>query len=184
MICIPSQLLLECWTQGRWAVWGRWHVFGKRDMCIGVWQGNLEQEDDYWLRHAWEFNVKVDLKETGLEGLDWFDLAHNKDIRRAVVNAVMKPRVPSNAENFKFMVPCFAIPYYNNPTRCSCAQSILFHCRVTLHVSGAFHTHHQEYIKLYLQPAVQVIYRCSYLPPTWPSLNSSVPRSKHFSSGL
>ena len=26
-----------------------------------------------------------------------------------------------------------------------------------LHVSGAFHTHHQEYIKLYLQPPVQVI---------------------------
>ena len=36
--------------------------------------------------------------------------------------------------------------YYNNPTRCSCAQSILFHCSVTLHVSGAFHTHHHEYI--------------------------------------
>ena len=36
--------------------------------------------------------------------------------------------------------------YYNNPTRCSCAQSVLFHCRVTLHVSGAFHTHHQKYI--------------------------------------
>ena len=31
------------------------------------------------------------------------------------------------------------------------------HCRVTLHVSDAFHTHHQEYIKLYLQPPVQVI---------------------------
>ena len=44
------------------------------------------------------------------------------------------------------MVPCIAILYYNNPTRCSCAQSILFHCSVTLHVSGAFHTHHQEYI--------------------------------------
>ena len=36
--------------------------------------------------------------------------------------------------------------YYNNPTRCSCAQSILFHCSVTVHVSGAFYTHHQEYI--------------------------------------
>jgi len=47
--------------------------------------------------------------------------------------------------------------YYNKPTRCSCLQSILFHCRVTLHVTGAFHTHHQEYIKLYLQPPVQVI---------------------------
>jgi len=47
--------------------------------------------------------------------------------------------------------------YYNKPTRRSCLQSILFHCRVTLHVSGAFHTHHQGYIKLFLQPVVQVI---------------------------
>ena len=46
---------------------------------------------------------------------------------------------------------------YNKPTRCSSSQSLLFHCRVTLHVSGVFHTHHQEYIKLYLQPPVQVI---------------------------
>ena len=44
------------------------------------------------------------------------------------------------------MVPCIAILCYNNPTRCSCTQSILFYCNVTLHVSGAFHTHHQEYI--------------------------------------
>ena len=49
------------------------------------------------------------------------------------------------ATNFKFMVPWIAIIYYNNPTRCGCEQSILFHCSITLHVSGAFHTHHQEY---------------------------------------
>ena len=55
------------------------------------------------------------------------------------------------------MVPCIVNLYYNKPTRCSCSQSVLFHCRVTLHVSGAFHTHHQEYIKLYLQPPVQVM---------------------------
>ena len=47
--------------------------------------------------------------------------------------------------------------YYSKPRRCSCSQSILFHCRVILHVSAAFHTHHQEYIKLYLHPPVQVI---------------------------
>ena len=47
--------------------------------------------------------------------------------------------------------------YYNKPTSRSCLQSILFHCRVTLHVLGAFHTHHQEYAQLYLQPPVQVI---------------------------
>ena len=35
--------------------------------------------------------------------------------------------------------------YYNKQIRCSYSQSILFNCRITLHVSGAFYTHHQEY---------------------------------------
>jgi hypothetical protein len=37
------------------------------------------------------------------------------------------------------------------------AVFILFHCKITLHISGALCTHHQEYIKLLLQPLVQVI---------------------------
>jgi len=32
-----------------------------------------------------------------------------------------------------------------NPTRCNSRQSNLFYCQVTLHVSGAHSTHHQEY---------------------------------------
>ena len=38
--------------------------------------------------------------------------------------------------------------YYSKPTRRNCSQSILLYCRITLHVSGVVHTHHQEYIKL------------------------------------
>jgi hypothetical protein len=37
----------------------------------------------------------------------------------------------------------------------------LFHCKITLHVSGAFYTHHQEYRKLSRRPLVQVICRDS-----------------------
>ena len=33
----------------------------------------------------------------------------------------------------------------------------LIHCKITLHVSGVYRTHHQEYIKLQLQLRVQVI---------------------------
>ena len=36
---------------------------------------------------------------------------------------------------------------------------ILFFFKITLHVSGVIHTHHQEYVKLLLQPLVQVISR-------------------------
>ena len=38
------------------------------------------------------------------------------------------------------------------------AANILFYCNITLHVSGAVHTNHQDYIKLQLQPPIQVIY--------------------------
>jgi hypothetical protein len=51
-------------------------------------------------RHGGKYIIKVDLKEIGLEGLDWIDLAQNRDIRWAVVNVVMKSQVPSNAGNF------------------------------------------------------------------------------------
>ena len=36
-------------------------------------------------------------------------------------------------------------------------MQVFFYCKITLHVSGVHRTHHQEYIKLLLQPLVQVI---------------------------
>jgi hypothetical protein len=37
------------------------------------------------------------------------------------------------------------------------AVYILFHCKTSLHVSGALCADHQEYLKLHVQPLVQVI---------------------------
>ena len=42
--------------------------------------------------------------------------------------------------------------------RCNNMQ-VFIYCKITLHVSGVYRTHHQECIKLYLQPLVQVISR-------------------------
>ena len=36
-------------------------------------------------------------------------------------------------------------------------MQVFIYCKITLHVSGVHCTHHQEYIKLYLQLLVQVI---------------------------
>ena len=45
-------------------------------------------------RRRWEDNIKMDLQEVGCGGMDWIEQAQNRDRWRAVVNAVMKLRVP------------------------------------------------------------------------------------------
>jgi hypothetical protein len=39
-------------------------------------------------------NIKMDLRERGLDGVDWMDLAQDRDQWRALVNTVMNFRVP------------------------------------------------------------------------------------------
>ena len=45
-------------------------------------------------RRRWEDNIKIDLQEEGGGGIDWVDLAQDRDRWRALVNAVMNLRVP------------------------------------------------------------------------------------------
>ena len=51
-------------------------------------------------RRRWEDNIKLDLQEMGCGGLDWIELAQDRDRWRALVNAVMNFRIPLNEENF------------------------------------------------------------------------------------
>ena len=45
-------------------------------------------------RRRWEDNIKMDLQEVGCEGMDWIELAEDRDRWRARVNAVMNLQVP------------------------------------------------------------------------------------------
>jgi hypothetical protein len=45
-------------------------------------------------RCRWQDNIKMDLREVGCGGVDWIDLAQNRDRWRAVVYTVMNLRVP------------------------------------------------------------------------------------------
>jgi hypothetical protein len=40
-------------------------------------------------RRKWEDNIRIDLRETGWEGVDWMDLAQSRDQWRVLVNVVM-----------------------------------------------------------------------------------------------
>jgi hypothetical protein len=45
-------------------------------------------------RRRWEDNIKMNLQEVGWWGMDWIDMAQDRDRWRAVVNAVINLRVP------------------------------------------------------------------------------------------
>jgi hypothetical protein len=50
-------------------------------------------------RHGWEDNMKMDFQEVGCGGIEWLELAQDRDRWRALVNSLMNLRVPYNAGN-------------------------------------------------------------------------------------
>jgi hypothetical protein len=77
----------------------RWtgHVarMGRRGMHIGYWLES-EMRKDHWedQRRRWGDNIKMDLRETEWDVMDWIDLAWHRDKWRALVNTVINLRVP------------------------------------------------------------------------------------------
>jgi len=45
-------------------------------------------------RRRWEDNIKMNLQKVECGGMDWIELANNRDRWRALVNVVMNLRVP------------------------------------------------------------------------------------------
>ena len=62
-------------------------------MYTGFWWGNLRERPLGIPRRRWEDNIKKDLQEVRCGGMDWMELAQDRDRWRALVNAVMNHRV-------------------------------------------------------------------------------------------
>ena len=45
-------------------------------------------------KRRWDDNVKTELREVGWGGMDWIDLAQDRDRKGAVANAAMNLQVP------------------------------------------------------------------------------------------
>jgi hypothetical protein len=45
-------------------------------------------------------DIRMDLRERGLEGVDWIHLAHDRDQWRALFNTTMNVRVPLKEGNY------------------------------------------------------------------------------------
>jgi len=57
--------------------------------------GKPEVKRPLWRpRHRWEDNINMDLQEVVGGGMDWTNLARDRDMWRVVVIAVMNLRVP------------------------------------------------------------------------------------------
>jgi hypothetical protein len=46
------------------------------------------------LRHRWDDNTKMDLQKLECGGVDWIELAQDRERWRAIVNAVINLQVP------------------------------------------------------------------------------------------
>jgi hypothetical protein len=91
--CSPSIIRVMKTGRMRWVD----HVarMGRRGMQIGFrWDSQKERNTLGRAGRWWKDNINVDIKEKGWGGMNWIDLAQNRDKWRALVKTAMNIRVP------------------------------------------------------------------------------------------
>jgi hypothetical protein len=70
-----------------------WHAEGKEEMFTWFWLGGPKVRDRWEDLGRWDDNIKLDLRETGIDEANWIQLAQDRIQWRAFVNTVMNVRV-------------------------------------------------------------------------------------------
>jgi hypothetical protein len=93
----PNIIRVIKWTGMRWAghVERMVEKRGAYRILVGRPEGRRQLGRP---RRRWEDKIKMDLQEVGW-GMNWIEMAQDRDRWRAVVNAVMNLRVPQNTGN-------------------------------------------------------------------------------------
>jgi hypothetical protein len=67
-----------------------WHAWGRGDVFTGFWLRGSKGRP----RYRWEDNIKMDLRETGIDEMNWIRLAQDTVCWQVFVNTVMNLQVP------------------------------------------------------------------------------------------
>jgi hypothetical protein len=93
LFCHSSPSIIGIIKSRRWA--GHVARIGEKRTAYRILVGKPEGKRPLGRpRRRWVDNIKMDLRETGWDGMDWIDLAQDRDQWRALVNTVINLRVP------------------------------------------------------------------------------------------
>jgi len=70
-----------------------WHAWGRHVYKVLVWRPERKRPLGR-PRRRWDGNIKMDLREIGIDGVNWIQLAQDRIQWRACVNTVMNLRGP------------------------------------------------------------------------------------------